>query len=53
MSSADVESDKYGRRVLQTSQIEECSGDRCSEYRGYQAETLSGRKCQAWASQDP
>ena len=33
--------------------IEECSGYRCTGYRGIQNKTISGRTCQRWDSQSP
>lgn len=33
--------------------VEDCSGENCSGYRGYQSQTIGGLECQAWASQEP
>ena len=34
-------------------ELEKCSGNSCTGYRGYQTKTVSGKTCQAWESQSP
>ena len=35
------------------SEVEKCEENDCSDYRGYQRETYSGKTCQAWNTQEP
>jgi hypothetical protein len=33
--------------------VEECYGEGCKDYRGYQSQTVGGAECQPWAMQEP
>ena len=35
------------------SELEVCQTEKCSEYRGIQDKTISGKTCQRWDSQTP
>ena len=49
----DGKGTSVGGTTTTTKVVEECSGDKCTGYRGIQTITMSGYTCMAWASQNP